>query len=356
MSRSPSSFAFHPRSKFDAFLEGQLSASADEKVQAHLAECDQCAREVQQRWSALSVTQKLERLSRNEPHSAETQNEWRTGHTTWPAGEPATVMQPHGVAGWKVLVGAGVLGLVVVGLFTSLWMLGGDDRSYESADSSSPVLIPEQIEVVQADPQDLIRPTPSDDSTKVPTDFQTTSAQLSYTSAPLGIDGTPVRLTSVSDLRAVGWTIPQFQALGMAFESAVVDEEDGQVYVMSVFNGTSVNSEDQTVVRECRAEHEDGSVTACSRLDFTDSAAVQISLPVAENVWVYTYPDGSWTAYMATSKSQYRVDSTSDANYAGGIMSTLYVEEKSRLSSGTGQTEEGVSQRFERGVERLLGR
>ncbi len=348
MSRSPSSFAFHPRSKFDAFLEGQLSATADERMRAHLAGCEQCAQEVEQRWSALSVTQKVERLSQdgtapNEP-------------ARHPASQPTTVMSSTGVEGWKFLAGAGLIGLVVFGVFVTLWMLGGDERSYDSADSSSPALIPEQIEVVQADPGDLIRPTPSDDSTRIPTDFSTSRAQLSYNSAPLGIDGTPVRLASVSDLRAAGWTIPQFQAMGMAFESAVVDEEDGQVYVGSVFNGTSVDPEDQTVVRECRVEHDDGSVTACSRLDFTKSAASEVSLPVAENVWLYTYPDGSWTAYMSTSKSQYRVDSTSDADYAGGIMSTLYVEEKSRLSSGTGQTEEGVSQRFERGVERLLGR
>ena len=343
MSRSPSNFAFHPRSKFDAFLEGQLSAAADERVRGHLARCPQCAKEVEQRWSALSVTQQFERLSRQETPAES-------------AVEPDGVMQAQGVAGWKFLASAGIIGIVFIGVFASLWMLGGDDRSYESADSSSPALIPEQIEIVQADPQDLIRSTPSEDSTKVPDDFGESSAQLSYSSAPLGIDGTPIRLTSVSDLRAAGWTIPHFRALGMTFESAVFDEDDGQVYVVSIFNGTTVDAEDQTVVRECRVENEDGSVTACSQLDFTKSAADEIALPVAENVWLYTYPDGSWTAYMSTNKSQYRVDSTSDVDYAGGIMSTLYLEEKSRLSSGTDEAQEGVSQRFERGVERLLGR
>lgn len=343
MSRSPSNFAFHPRSKFDAFLEGQLSATADQRVRAHLAECEQCAQDVQQRWSALSVTQKLERLSQDDaPRRVEPQ--------------PEAVMKSSGIAGWKFLASAGIIGVVIVGVFFSLWMLGGTEQSYESAESSSPALIPEQVEVVQADPQDLIRPTPSDDSTKVPTDFSTSHAQLSYSSAPLGIDGTPIRLTSVSDLRAAGWTIPHFRALGMTFESAVFDEEHGQVYVVSVFNGTTVDTEDQTVVRECRTENADGTITACSHLDFTKSAADEVSLPVAENVWLYTYPDGSWTAYMSTNKSQYRVDSTSDADYAGGIMSTLYLEEKSRLSSGTDQTNEDISQRFERGVERLLGR
>ena len=342
MSRSSSGFAFHPRSKFDAFLEGQLSASADDRMRAHLAECPRCAQEVEQRSSALFVTQKLDRISRGET-------------VNYAAPQSATVMKPTGVPGWKVLAGAGIIGLVVVGVVISLWILGGEARSYESAESSSPTLIPNDIEVVQANPQDLIRPTPSNDSTKIPTDFGTSSAQLSYSSAPLGIDGTPVRLNSVSDLRAAGWTIPQFQALGMGFESAIVDEEDGQVYVMSVFNGSSVDAGDQTVVRECRVENEDGSVTACSQLDFTKSAATEVSLPVAENVWLYTYPDGSWTAYMSTSKSQYRVDSTSDADYAGGIMSTLYVEEKSRLSTGSGEMHEGVSHRFERGLERLMG-
>ncbi len=343
MSRSSASFAFHPRSRFDAFLEGQLSASADQRMRAHLAECPQCAKEVEQRSSALSVTRKLDKISRGEA-------------STYTAPQAPAVMHSNGVAGWKFLVGAGVVGLVVVGLFVSLWVLGGEERTYESANSSSPALIPQEVEVVQADPQDLIRPTPSDDSTKIPTDFGATTAQLSYSSAPLGIGGSPVRLNSVSDLRAAGWTIPQFQALGMSFESAVVDEEDGQVYVMSIFNSSSTNVEDQTVVRECRTEQEDGSVTACSRLDFTKSDATEISLPVAENVWLYTYPDGSWTAYMATSKSQYRVDSTSDADYAGGIMSTLYVEEKSRLSTIGEDSSEGVSHRFERGLERLMGR
>lgn len=344
MSRSSPGFAFHPRSKFDAFLEGQLSATAHSRMRAHLAVCSGCAEEVEQRSSALSVTQQLDRISGD-------------AHPSDHAPVTATVMKPSGVSGWKFLVGASTVGLVVVALFVGLWVLGGDERAYESADSSSPALVPDQIEIVQADPQDLSRPTPSDDSTKVPTDFGASTAQLSYSSAPLGIDGTPVRLNSVSDLRSAGWTIPEFNAMGMAFESAVVDEEDGQVYVVSIFNGSSVNEDDQTVVRECRVEHEDGSVTACSVLDFTDSAATEISLPVAENVWLYSYPDGSWTAYMETNKSQYRVDSSSDSDNAGGIMSTLYVEEKSRLSSsGPSEAGEDVSQRFERGVERLLGR
>jgi len=346
MSRSSSGFSFHPRSRFDAFLEGQLSASADQRVRAHLAQCPQCAKEVEQRSSALSVTRRLDRLSQK--------SRGEIPQYAAPVQSPGT-MEDRGVDGWKFLVGAGVIGLVVLGVFVSLWILGGEERSYESANSSSPSLIPQEIEVVQTDPQDLIRPTPSEDSTKVPTDFGTSNAQLSYSSAPLGIDGTPVRLNSISDLRAAGWTIPQFQSLGMVFESAVVDEEDGQVYVMSVFNSSSTNAEDQTVVRECRVEHEDGSTTACNRLDFTESAATEVSLPVAENVWLYTYPDGSWTAYMATSKSQYRVDSTSDADYAGGIMSTLYVEEKSRLSSGSNEAQDGVGHRFERGFERLMG-
>lgn len=342
MSRSSSGFAFHPRSKLDAFLEGQLSASADQRLRNHLETCQKCADEVEQRSSALTVTRKLDHLS---------------GTRTLPRlpAEPDTVMEPSGVAGWKFLAGAGLLAVVVLGAMLSVWVLGGDQRSYESAGTASPALIPGDVEVVHADPLDLIQPTPSDDSTKVPNDFGTSSAQLSFSSAPLGIDGTPVRLTSVSDLRAVGWTIPQFQALGMAFESAVVDEADGQVYVVSVFNGSSVNPEAQTVVRECRTEREDGSVTACSLLDFTKSAATEVSLPVAENVWLYAYPDGSWTAYMATNKSQYRVDSTSDADFAGGIMSTLYLEEKSRLSISNTETDEGVSQRFERGLERLMG-
>ncbi|GAA2026357.1 hypothetical protein GCM10009720_02520 [Yaniella flava] len=322
MSGSSSGFSFHPRSKFDAFLEGELSASADSKVRAHLAVCSRCAEEVEQRSSALSVTQQLDRISREHPVPA-------SYATTTP------VMEPSGVAGWKFLVGASVVGLVVVGIVVSLWVLGGDQRTQESAGTSAQELIPEDVEIVGADPQDLSQPPPSDDSTEIPTDFGAASAQLSYNSAPLGIDGTPIHLNSVSELRQAGWTIPQFHALGMAFESAVVDEQQGQVYVMSVFNASSANADDQTVVRECRVEHDDGSVTACSRLDFTDSAANEVSLPVAEDVWLYTYPDGSWTAYMATNKSQYRVDSTSEADYADGIMSTLYVEEKSRLSSGS---------------------
>ena len=348
MSRSAPSFSFHPRSKFDAFLEGQLSASGDKRMRAHLAVCTSCAEEVEQRSSALSVTQQLDRISNEEPIRSPSSS------THFVPVEPA-VMKTTGVSGWKFVAGASIVSLVVVGLVVGLWVLGGSKNS-DTANSGVPALVPEDVEVVQADPQELIRPTPSDDSTEIPEDFNSPSAQLSYNSAPLGIEGTPVQLSSVSELRSVGWTIPQFQALGMSFESAVVDEEDRQVNVVSLFNGSSVDAEDQTVVRECRVEQDDGSVSACSALDFTDSAAIEVSLPVAEDVWLYTYPDGSWTAYMATNKSQYRVDSTSDSDYAAGIMSTLYVEEKSRLSSGSSDMREGVSQRFERGVDRLLGR
>ena len=83
MSRSSSGFAFHPRSRFDAFLEGQLSASADQRMRAHLAECPQCAQEVEQRSSALFVTQKLDKISRGEP-------------VNYPAPATNTVMESDG--------------------------------------------------------------------------------------------------------------------------------------------------------------------------------------------------------------------------------------------------------------------
>src|SRR5699024_1855507 len=134
MSRSPASFAFHPRSKFDAFLEGQLSASADERMRAHLAACEQCAKEVEQRWSALTVTQEFEKISGHEPRS-------------YPALQSTPIMESSGLAGWKFLVGAGIVGLVVCGVFASLWILGGDDRMYESAGSDTPALIPDEIEI-----------------------------------------------------------------------------------------------------------------------------------------------------------------------------------------------------------------
>lgn len=349
MSRSSPSFSFHPRSKFDAFLEGQLSASADKRMRAHLAVCTDCAEEVEQRSSALFVTQQLDRISNDNQTATRAQ-------TAYFAPADPAVMEPSGVSGWKVVAGASLVGLILVGLVVSLWVLGGNRASGDVADSGAPALVPDEVEIVQADPQELIRPTPNDDSTEIPEDFNAQSAELSYSSAPLGIYGIPVQLNSVNELRSAGWTIPQFRALGMSFESAVIDEDDQQVNVVSLFNGSSVNAEDQTVVRECRVEQDDGTVSACSALDFTDSAAIEVSLPVAEDVWLYTYPDGSWTAYMETQKSQYRVDSTSDSDYAAGIMSTLYVEEKSRLSSGSSDISEGVSQRFERGFDRLLGR
>jgi len=348
MSRSSPGFSFHPRSKFDAYLEGQLSPAAASRMRAHLAVCTRCAEEVEQRASALSITQRLDQISQQD----QTANGQSFGR--YPAHEPP-VMKPSGLPGWKFFTSVSIVGLVVVGLFASLWVLGGEQRSFDSIDSESPTLIPDDIEVAQADPQELIQPTPSDDSTKIPNDFGASKAQLSFSSAPLGFDGTPVRLNSLSELRSVGWTIPKFQSLGLAFESAVVDEVDGQVYVVSLFNGSTDDADDQTVVRECRTEQADGSATACNRLDFTNSAATEITLPVAQNVWLYTYPDGSWTAYMATNKSQYRVDSTSDSDYAAGIMSTLYVEEESRLTTGSSDLREGMSQRFERGIERLLG-
>src|SRR5690625_3222050 len=122
MSRSSSGFAFHPRSRFDAFLEGQLSASADQRVRAHLAQCPQCAKEVEQRSSALSVTRRLDRLSQK--------SRGEIPQYAVPVQSPGT-MEDRGVDGWKFLVGAGVIGLVVLGVFVSLWILGGEGRSEE---------------------------------------------------------------------------------------------------------------------------------------------------------------------------------------------------------------------------------
>src|SRR5699024_1122688 len=237
MSRSSPGFSFHPRSKFDAYLEGQLSPAAASRMRAHLAVCTRCAEEVEQRASALSITQRLDQISQQD----QTANGRSFGR--YPAHEPP-VMKPSGLPGWKFFTSVSIVGLVVVGLFASLWVLGGEQRSFDSIDSESPTLIPDDIEVAQADPQELIQPTPSDDSTKIPNDFGASKAQLSFSSAPLGFDGTPVRLNSLSELRSVGWTIPKFQSLGLAFESAVVDEVDGQVYVVSLFNGSTDDADD----------------------------------------------------------------------------------------------------------------
>src|SRR5699024_12256379 len=71
MSRSSSGFSFHPRSKFDAYLEGQLSPAAASRMRAHFAACTRCAEEVEQRSSALSITQQLDRIAQQDQPSHE---------------------------------------------------------------------------------------------------------------------------------------------------------------------------------------------------------------------------------------------------------------------------------------------
>src|SRR5699024_8745371 len=98
MSRSSSGFSFHPRSKFDAFLENLLSASADQRMRAHLAVCSSCAEEVEQRSSALSVTQQLDRISREDQQAY-------ANRAAQYAPATSVVMEPTGTSGWKFIAG-----------------------------------------------------------------------------------------------------------------------------------------------------------------------------------------------------------------------------------------------------------
>jgi hypothetical protein len=390
---------FHPRIRLDSFVEGALSPSARARVSAHLADCADCRREAGQRERILRAAASLgpaRGLTPDQPaaHGG--------GHRPVPVLE-----RREGVAGWKVVLGFGAVGLLTSGILMSAWIAGApetggpesgpsqllsfvggsspargtDDSRTSDAPASGP-----SSETVPVSPAPAATPGATPAGT---TDGGASSAPAyrapvgSILSAAAGITSdAAVRLTPsmVTDLRQAGWNVPTFHGLGMPGRSTGWQRGEGVAEV-----AVTLSDDAHTLqFHECRtlldaqpapacpvgADRRAGTAAAPSGATpgspdalaapgagpvsgpLSWAGADVVPLPVGLDMHLREHADGSWTATLATDQAGYSVESDLPVETAPRVMSMVVISERSRVQGGTAP--ESPGDRLARGFERIL--
>ena len=411
---------FHPRARFDSYVEDALSPAARERISLHLEQCADCRHEVGQRERILQAASSLSSpptaSSTNSSYpssSSDPASQWTVPPSpyTWPshAGEPATGSRPavppvleerQGVAGWKVVMGLGAIGLAAVAVLSTAW-IAGDPEAVAGPETGENLLLPSaSVNSSTADPDAGASPVPSgapnagstsaagseaDDPGAGTTDDSSGGPAVL---SPAGIGGPALapslpspsgsahpaegkvsaraslaetrELTpeKVTDLRRLGWNVPSLNGLGLHHESTgwIVEEETAEV-VMSL-----QGEEASLVLHECRSLGEDAGVPGCPMANGDLRAAALAAtvaatgethrLPVGVEMSVLDLGDGTWTATAQTANASYTVDSDLPVDRAERVMTLVVISEQSRVQSGTAP--ERPAERLARGFERLL--
>ena len=416
---------FHPRARFDSYVEDALSPAARERISVHLEQCDACRHEVQQRERILQAASSLSSLpaasstnssypsspsSQSDPASPESQWAVPPSPYAWPshAAEPSTGSRPavppvleerQGVAGWKVVMGLGAIGLAAVAVLSTAW-IAGDPEAAAGPETGENLLLPSaSVNSSTADPDAGASPAPSGspnagsagaaeseigDPDADTTDDSSGPAVLS----PAGIGGPALApslpppsgsvnpaegkvsagvalaetmaLTPemVTDLRRLGWNVPSLNGLGLQHESTGWAVEDETAELVMSLQG----EEASLVLHECRSLGEDAGIPGCPLANGDARAAAWADtvaasgetrrLPVGVEMSVLDLGDGTWTATAQTPNASYTVDSDLPMDRAERVMTLVVISEQSRVQSGTGP--ERPADRLARGFERLL--
>lgn len=344
MTRSDKNFTFHPRSRFDAFLEGDLSSSSHSKVRQHLLDCPSCAEEVAQRSRALHVTRTVNHSG--QPSAIDT-SELQLN--------PESVLHPEGTPGWKIVMSMGIACALVCGVIFSVWLVGGPANAASSAtaqyDKDSP-FVPGRLQVSPVETGGGAIPAGNRESNgQLSSEHKT---RITDRTAPLGVSGRQVRMDMLQDLRSYSWNIPRLASLGMQLDSAIISHEGSQwAEIATVLSGDAANAESRTVVRECHQLGEDAGVEPCDAPQYAQDASKTLKLPAPHDAVMHVYDDRSWSAFMITDHAYYRVDSDSDPDQATSIMTRLAVSDNARLSSG--EIPDTSVDRFQRGLNKIFG-
>lgn len=394
---------FHPRTRLDSFVEGALSPSARARVSAHLADCADCRRELGQRERIIRAVSSLGPAPAARPGGPRVEG---GGYQSVPVLE-----RREGVAGWKVVLGFGAVGLLTSGALMSAWIAGdpesGDPDSVQSqvlsfAGGSAPVSSAEggrSPDAAEADRSSGTAPvspelagTPGatsagapDRGSFSPPAYLAPDGSILSSAAGLTPD-TAVRLTSsmVTGLRQAGWNVPTFHGLGLPNRSTSWQRGDGAAEVVVALGGDGHTLE----LHECRSLRETEPAPPCpvdgdrrggsaaatpgstpSAVPGTADAPAEtgagtvtgtlpwagvdvVPLPVGVDMHLREHADGSWTATLATAQARYAVDSDLPVETAPRVMSLVVISERSRVQGGTAPDSPG--DRLARGFERLL--
>ncbi|WP_313817361.1 zf-HC2 domain-containing protein [Citricoccus sp.] len=412
---------FHPRARFDSYVEDALSPAARERISLHLEQCAACRHEVEQRQRILQAASSLSRSpaaastyptnssspsSQSDPTSPASPWAVPPSPSTWASHSggsaagarpavPPVLEEREGVAGWKVVMGLGAVGLAAAVVLSTAW-IAGDPEAVASPEAGENLLLPSASVSSSAEEPDAgAAPVPSgspDAETGTPgtdtpgtTDDSSGSAVLS----PAGVGGpalapslpspsdsahpaegeisadvavaeamalTPEMIT---DLRRLGWNVPSLNGLGLRHESTGWTVEEKTAEVMMSLQG----EEASLVLHECRSLGEDAGIPGCPLAKGDVRAAAGAGtvaasgetrrLPVGVEMSVLDLGDGTWTATAQTANASYTVDSDLPVDRAERVMTLVVISERSRVQAGEAP-DERPGERLARGFERLL--
>lgn len=402
---------FHPRARFDSYVEHALPPVSRARIAAHLAQCAECSREVSQRERILQVASSVENAhpTRTDSPAPDAARPDRAAPGQDSTTQPVLEAR-DGVAGWKVVAGMGALGLTAVVVLSAAW-IAGDPESPAGAGESRP-LLPAAASASAASPlspgtghdagpaaerggspaapgaETTAGASPADgggteDAAGGPDGGGADAAVLS----PAGVDGADssatveadagagatghpgvalagaVALTPdmVTDLRQHGWNVPSLNGFGLQHDSTgwALVGDTAEVIMSLQGHGASM------VLHECRSLAEDAEVPGCpvdaalagagtpaELVGGVATAAETRELPVGVDMSVLEHGDGSWTATARTAQAAYTVESDLAVERADRLMSLVVISERSRVQSGLAP--ERPADRLARGFERLL--
>lgn len=294
----------HPVTQIEKFLEQELSEAQSRRIQEHLSRCPQCQSEVVQR-------QRVLRLAHGYPAHAP-QN--RQPEEAQPSVLDNT--KNRGVSGWKVVVGIMGIGIISCVMLLALWLLGGD-RSAPSAEES-PV-----ADSAAATLQRHLNASAA------------TAENLSY--------------EDVVNIRNSGYACPLLTGLGYAYVDASISQPDQNTVAV-----------DLTVQR---GEQTARIVEARQVVDVPANISAQSSVqgmattrePVVQELEVENgAPENSFRVHIETADADYLLEGQGSDELKKQMIHYISLADQARISGG-GYSSDGVTERFSRGLNRLIG-
>lgn len=323
---------FHPRTRFDSFLEGGLDPVTHRRVSEHLDRCPMCQDEVEQRQrimraAASDDTEPL-RLQRR------------------PLAEGAVLEERAGVPGWKVVLTLGAAGVAAGAVVMAAWVAG--EPALTATAPEPPALIP----MAEAEPSASssvadTQPVAEDSRSAGPfSALAATSVERSV--APAARTDTQNLLDA---LRRQGWNIPSLSAAGLDPESVGLREHQDSAELVLALDGATASA----VLQECRPLDVPLAKSDCLEdraLDAPEGATTEMRLPLGLTSRVQEHEDGSWTARVDTAQAAYTLRSDLPVERADRVMSLVVLSERARVQSA--QLPDSASERLVRGFERLM--
>lgn len=328
---------FHPRTRFDSFLEGALDQTTHRRVAEHLDRCPMCQDEVDQRHRILRAAEQGAEARSIPPQLL-------------PPPSSSTVLgERPGVPGWKVVLSLGAAGVAAGAVVLAAWVAGEPQQSAAPTEPPAIQPVPEvQVETSRSSAADAAQEeeTRTDGASAGP--FSAIAATSMDTAAsPTARSETAALL---DQLRRQGWNVPSLTVAGLMPESVGLREHEDATELVLSLDG-SVGS---VVLHECRSEDQSLDDSAC----LSDPALIppegaeESALPMGLTSRTQTHEDGSWTAWVQTAQAAYALSSDLPVERADRVMTLVVLSEQARVQSA--QLPDSATERLVRGFERLM--